>query len=221
MTPWSAEEVLDEQRQRVDVPAHARTPHNGFLQEGLEENLLNCLSCPPNDPNGQGTELNWLNWTRSSLQTTLCETSLTNWHKNKKQCVPLIEIFFKKYCQVCVCAWTFCGSWDYNLFYHLWDCLSFLLLELLFLKRNKCILHCFVFLFFQRLLYAKHFSYLTSCRRARKFDMPHFRLNKVRNIKIWLSLRSYLKASFSVWFIFQEFLLLQTGWGNISYALLW
>lgn len=47
--------------------------------------------------------------------------------------------------------------------------------------------------FKQRLLYAKHFSYLTSSRRARKFDVPHFRLNKVRNIKIWLSLRSYLK----------------------------
>ncbi|KAK3725298.1 hypothetical protein RRG08_005357 [Elysia crispata] len=47
--------------------------------------------------------------------------------------------------------------------------------------------------FKQRLLYAKHFSYLTSSRRARKFTMPHFRLSKVRNIKIWLSLRSYLK----------------------------
>ncbi|GFN86620.1 homeodomain transcription factor [Plakobranchus ocellatus] len=47
--------------------------------------------------------------------------------------------------------------------------------------------------FKQRLLYAKHFSYLTSSRRARKFSMPHFRLSKVRNIKIWLSLRSYLK----------------------------
>lgn len=47
--------------------------------------------------------------------------------------------------------------------------------------------------FKQRLLYAKHFCYLTSSRRARKFDMPHFRLNKVRNIKTWLSLRSYLK----------------------------
>ncbi|XP_046561696.1 LOW QUALITY PROTEIN: protein PHTF1-like [Haliotis rubra] len=47
--------------------------------------------------------------------------------------------------------------------------------------------------FKQRLLYAKHFCYLTSSRRARKFDMPHFRLSKVRNIKTWLSLRSYLK----------------------------
>lgn len=47
--------------------------------------------------------------------------------------------------------------------------------------------------FKQRLLYAKYFSYLTSSRGARKFDLPHFRLNKVRNIKTWLSLRSYLK----------------------------
>ncbi|XP_074656278.1 protein PHTF2-like isoform X2 [Tubulanus polymorphus] len=47
--------------------------------------------------------------------------------------------------------------------------------------------------FKQRLLYAKHFCYLTSSRRARKYDLPHFRLNKVRNIKTWLSLRSYLK----------------------------
>ena len=48
-------------------------------------------------------------------------------------------------------------------------------------------------LFFQRLLYAKNFCYLTSSRRAKKYELPHFRLNKVRNIKTWLSLRSYLK----------------------------
>ena len=46
----------------------------------------------------------------------------------------------------------------------------------------------------QRLLYAKHFCYLTSSRRAKKYELPHFRLNKVRNIKTWLSLRSYLKV---------------------------
>ncbi|XP_043250245.1 protein phtf [Colletes gigas] len=45
----------------------------------------------------------------------------------------------------------------------------------------------------QRLLYAKLFSHLTSSRRARKSELPHFRLNKVRNIKLWLSVRSYLK----------------------------
>ncbi|CAB0044323.1 unnamed protein product [Trichogramma brassicae] len=47
--------------------------------------------------------------------------------------------------------------------------------------------------FKQRLLYAKLFSHLTSSRRARKSELPHFRLNKVRNIKTWLSVRSYLK----------------------------
>ena len=50
---------------------------------------------------------------------------------------------------------------------------------------------------FQRLLYAKHFCYLTSSRRAKKYDMPHFRLNKVRNIRTWFSLRSYLKVMYS------------------------
>ena len=45
-----------------------------------------------------------------------------------------------------------------------------------------------------RLLYAKLFSHLTSSRRARKSNLPHFRLNKVRNIKTWLSVRSYLKV---------------------------
>jgi len=47
--------------------------------------------------------------------------------------------------------------------------------------------------FKQRFLYAKFFSQLTSFRRARKSELPHFRLNKVRNIKTWLSVRSYLK----------------------------
>lgn len=45
----------------------------------------------------------------------------------------------------------------------------------------------------QRFLYAKFFSHLTSSRRARKSELPHFRLNKVLNIKIWLATRSYLK----------------------------
>ncbi|CAH0553513.1 unnamed protein product [Brassicogethes aeneus] len=47
--------------------------------------------------------------------------------------------------------------------------------------------------FNQRLHYAKMFSQLTSSRMAKKSDLPHFRLNKVRNIKTWLSVRSYLK----------------------------
>lgn len=48
--------------------------------------------------------------------------------------------------------------------------------------------------FHLRFLYAKLFSHLTSSRRARKSNLPHFRLNKVRNIKTWLSVRSYLKV---------------------------
>ncbi|XP_068237603.1 protein phtf isoform X2 [Palaemon carinicauda] len=66
---------------------------------------------------------------------------------------------------------------------------------------NRCLLATgFFFLlsvaertFKQRFLYAKHFCYLTSARRARKYDLPHFRLNKVHNIKTWLSVRSCLK----------------------------
>lgn len=47
--------------------------------------------------------------------------------------------------------------------------------------------------FKQRFLYAKLFSHITSSRRSRRSELPHFRLNKVRNIKTWLSVRSYLK----------------------------
>lgn len=47
--------------------------------------------------------------------------------------------------------------------------------------------------FKQRFLFAKLFSHLTSSRRARKSELPHFRLKSVRNIKTWLSVRSYLK----------------------------
>ncbi|XP_068125816.1 protein PHTF1 isoform X2 [Hyperolius riggenbachi] len=46
----------------------------------------------------------------------------------------------------------------------------------------------------QRFLIAKLFSHLTSARKALKSQIPHFRLKKVQNIKMWLSLRSYLKV---------------------------
>ena len=45
VTPWLAEEMPDEQHQRVDIPAHARTAHKGLLQKSLEEDL--CLIIPP------------------------------------------------------------------------------------------------------------------------------------------------------------------------------
>ncbi|XP_057309188.1 protein PHTF2-like isoform X2 [Hydractinia symbiolongicarpus] len=44
-----------------------------------------------------------------------------------------------------------------------------------------------------RYMYAKYFGALTSTRRARRNGLPHFRLHKVKNIKAWLSLRSFLK----------------------------
>ncbi|CAH8471028.1 unnamed protein product [Schistosoma haematobium] len=47
--------------------------------------------------------------------------------------------------------------------------------------------------FQERLLYAKYFFSLTSGRRALKYRVPQFRLNKVGHIKCWLMLRSYLK----------------------------
>ena len=58
MTPWSAEEMLDGQHQRMDNPARARSTHKGLLQKRPEEDL--CCSVPPvfpDDPIGQGTEL--------------------------------------------------------------------------------------------------------------------------------------------------------------------
>lgn len=45
----------------------------------------------------------------------------------------------------------------------------------------------------QRLLFAKYFNHLTSARKAKKSEVPHFRLKKVQNIKMWLSLRSFLR----------------------------
>ena len=38
-TPWSAEEMLDGQRQRVGILANARTAHNSLLQKRLGEDL--------------------------------------------------------------------------------------------------------------------------------------------------------------------------------------
>ena len=38
-TPWSAEEILDEQHQRVEIPARARTAHKGLLHKRLGEDL--------------------------------------------------------------------------------------------------------------------------------------------------------------------------------------
>ena len=39
VTPWSAEEMLDGQHQKVDIHAHARTAHKDLLQKSLEADL--------------------------------------------------------------------------------------------------------------------------------------------------------------------------------------
>ncbi|XP_077565989.1 protein PHTF2 isoform X1 [Stigmatopora nigra] len=80
-----------------------------------------------------------------------------------------------------------------------WDGLVLTMVTLSFMVR-VCLILLFFFLlsvaertYKQRLLFAKLFGHLTSARRARKSEVPHFRLKKVQNIKMWLSLRSYLK----------------------------
>ena len=47
--------------------------------------------------------------------------------------------------------------------------------------------------FNKRFYHAKYFSCLTSQRRSMMSSLPHFRLNKIKNLKAWLSLRSYLR----------------------------
>ncbi|XP_046914500.2 putative homeodomain transcription factor [Dermatophagoides farinae] len=47
--------------------------------------------------------------------------------------------------------------------------------------------------FKQRFLYSKYFSHITRRDRAKRSQIPHFRLHKVRNLKVWLSVRSYLR----------------------------
>ncbi|XP_060087190.1 protein PHTF1 [Heteronotia binoei] len=74
-----------------------------------------------------------------------------------------------------------------------------LLAMIIFLER-LCLTWMFFFMmcvaertYKQRFLFAKLFSHITSARKARKYEIPHFRLKKLENIRMWLSLRSYLK----------------------------
>ena len=58
-TPWLSNEMRNKQRQRLDVPIHTRTAHDGFSQKKTgRESVLNRPSCPPGKPIGLGTELN-------------------------------------------------------------------------------------------------------------------------------------------------------------------
>ena len=57
---WSAEEMLDGQHQKVDIPNHARTAHKGLLLKRLEEDLCWIAHhVPPTTQSVQRSELNW------------------------------------------------------------------------------------------------------------------------------------------------------------------
>ncbi|XP_074119201.1 protein PHTF1 isoform X8 [Sminthopsis crassicaudata] len=78
--------------------------------------------------------------------------------------------------------------------------ISVIILAMISFLERLCLTWMFFFMmcvaertYKQRFLFAKLFSHITSARKARKYEIPHFRLKKVENIKIWLSLRSYLK----------------------------
>ena len=86
-TPWSPEEMLDGQHQRVDSPAHARAAHEVLPQK--RRSLLNRRSCPPDDPVGQGTELNWTFSCRIAMRNSL-------WNR-----------WNGKYCSKICVSWTF------------------------------------------------------------------------------------------------------------------
>ena len=68
-TLWLVEEMLDGQHQRVDVPAHARTAHNGLLQTRLEEDL--CRIVPQVSLVTQSVK--GLNWSEKSDINVLIE----------------------------------------------------------------------------------------------------------------------------------------------------
>ncbi|XP_021121369.1 putative homeodomain transcription factor 1 isoform X4 [Heterocephalus glaber] len=78
--------------------------------------------------------------------------------------------------------------------------ISIIILSIINFFERLCLTWMFFFMmcvaertYKQRFLFAKLFSHITSARKAKKYEIPHFRLKKVENIKIWLSLRSYLK----------------------------
>ena len=54
---YNAEEKLDRQHRRVDIPAHARTAHKGLLQKRLEEDLCRIVPHVPRRPSRSRTEL--------------------------------------------------------------------------------------------------------------------------------------------------------------------
>ena len=105
--PWLAEKMMDGQHQRVDIPTHVRTAHKGLLQKKKEkkktgkEFLLDHPSCPPDNPIGQRTELNWTespnNW---GLKYIYCNEKLQlgllkNIFSDSDMCSLIVFVFWK------------------------------------------------------------------------------------------------------------------------------
>ena len=65
-TPWLADEMLDGQHQRVDIPTHARNAHRGLLKKRLEEDFAESSAMSPWQPY-------WTrNWTDMCDNTRYC-----------------------------------------------------------------------------------------------------------------------------------------------------
>ncbi|EAT35459.1 AAEL012375-PA, partial [Aedes aegypti] len=105
----------------------------------------------------------------------LCDATVDSSKKASFSCIAILRFAFGE------------STWEKTVLvlgFVLRLCLTYLVFFLLAVAERT---------FKQRFLYAKLFSHLTSSRRAQKSGIPHFRLNKVRNIKTWLCVRSYLK----------------------------
>ena len=75
-TPWSADEMLDWQHQRMDIPCTRKNCSQGPLAEKTGRgSLLNRPWCPLDDPIGHGTVLNWteLSLSREDLHFCVCD----------------------------------------------------------------------------------------------------------------------------------------------------
>ena len=71
-TPWSAQEMLDEQYQQVDITNHARAAHKGLLQgKKMEEDLFWIVPRVPLTTQS----VKGLNWTESRGYSSIISTS--------------------------------------------------------------------------------------------------------------------------------------------------
>ncbi|XP_058458625.1 protein phtf isoform X3 [Malaya genurostris] len=120
----------------------------------------------------------------------LCEATVDSTNATELNFLDLPVLLLEKTSFSCMAILRFAfgdSNWEKTVLilgFVLRLCLTYLIFFLLAVAERT---------FKQRFLYAKLFSHLTSSRRAQKSGIPHFRLNKVRNIKTWLCVRSYLK----------------------------